>query len=158
MKPSDFGSGVWWAYCRFCQRLLGRFHNQVSVLREGRERHFMHYFSLGFNRFSVMPIYLSKLPPKSFSPPQPWAVSVPWFQWVLMKNHALRTFLPTQLLRALIVRDVDMAVGLGRWNWTKKTWRFVLSSAQANTSTVLFCVKISLKFRRRVKHGLTFDV
>jgi hypothetical protein len=30
-------------------------------------------------------------------------------------------FLPTQLLRALLVMDTDQAQALGRWNWMKKT-------------------------------------
>src|SRR5690606_19026231 len=40
---------------------LGRFHTQISVLLEGRERELLHYLRLGSKRFSVMGIYLSKL-------------------------------------------------------------------------------------------------
>ena len=38
---------------------LGRYHLQISVLEEGKEREFLHYLRAGFNRFSVMPIYIS---------------------------------------------------------------------------------------------------
>lgn len=93
---------------------LGRFHHQVSVLREGRERQFMHYFSLGFNRFSVMPIYLSKLLPKKLA----FTTSTMGSERAMVPVGSYEKImpldiLPTQLLRALIVRDVDMAVGLG---------------------------------------------
>lgn len=93
---------------------LGRFHNQVSVLREGRERHLLHYFSLGFNRFSVMPIYLSKLLPKKMAfttstmGSERAMVPVGSYEKVMPLD-----ILPTQLLRALIVLDTDAAVDLG---------------------------------------------
>ena len=93
---------------------LGRYHNQVTLLREGRERLFMHYFTLGANRFSVMPIYLSKLLPKKFAfttstmGSERAMVPVGSYEKVMPLD-----ILPTQLLRSLIVRDVDTAVGLG---------------------------------------------
>src|SRR5512139_1853562 len=39
---------------------LGRYHTQVSVLPEGRERRFMGWLSPGLDRHSVMGIYLSR--------------------------------------------------------------------------------------------------
>lgn len=93
---------------------LGRFHNQVTVLREGRERHLLHYFSLGFNRFSVMPIYLSKLFPKKL----PFSTSSMGSERAMIPVGAYEKImpldiLPTQLLRAIIVEDIDSAVDLG---------------------------------------------
>lgn len=93
---------------------LGRFHNQVTVLREGRERHFMHYFSLGFNRFSVMPIYLSKLLPKKL----PFSTSSMGSERAMVPVGSYEKImpldiLPTQLLRAIIVEDIDSATDLG---------------------------------------------
>ncbi len=40
---------------------LGRFHNQVSVLKEGRERELLGWQMPGFNKFSVKPAYASSL-------------------------------------------------------------------------------------------------
>ena len=40
---------------------LGRFDNQVSVLREGREREFIGWLSPGTKKYSTLPIYLSAL-------------------------------------------------------------------------------------------------
>lgn len=96
------------------EAFLGRFHNQVSVLREGRERLFMHYFTLGANRFSVMPIYLSKLLPKKLA----FNTSTMGSERAMVPIGSYEKImpldiLPTQLLRSLIVVDVDSAVGLG---------------------------------------------
>ena len=46
---------------------LGRYSNQVTVLREGRERPLLHYIVPGFDRFSVMPIYVSRFMKRLFS-------------------------------------------------------------------------------------------
>ncbi len=94
---------------------LGRYHLQVSVLREGRERPFLHYMVAGLNRFSVMPIYLSKL------------LSNKKFAFTTSTNGSERAMvpigsyekvmpldiLPTQLLRALVVGDTESAQKLG---------------------------------------------
>ena len=40
---------------------LGRHHHQISVLAEGREREFMGWLSPGPNKFSTIPIYVSRL-------------------------------------------------------------------------------------------------
>lgn len=93
---------------------LGRYHHQVTLLHEGRERHFMHYFSLGLNRFSVMPIYLSKLLPKKFA----FTTSTMGSERAMIPVGSYEKvmpldILPTQLLRSLIVEDNDMAVDLG---------------------------------------------
>lgn len=93
---------------------LGRFHNQVSVLLEGRDRPFLHYLRAGVNRFSVMPVYLSKLLPKSFAfttttnGSERAMVPVGSYEKIMPLD-----ILPTQLLRALIVEDMDTAINLG---------------------------------------------
>lgn len=93
---------------------LGRFHNQVSVLLEGRDRPFLHYLRVGVNRFSVMPVYLSKLLPKSFA----FTTSTNGSERAMVPVGAYEKImpldiLPTQLLRALIVEDMDTAINLG---------------------------------------------
>jgi len=94
---------------------LGRYANQISVLEEGRERHMLHYLRPGSDRFSVKNIYLSKLLPKKL------------FNFTTSTNGSERAMvpigayekvmpldvLPTQLLRALIVEDMDSAIALG---------------------------------------------
>ncbi len=94
---------------------LGRYHNQVSVLAEGRERPFLHYFTVGANRFSALPIYISHF----FSQKR--------FQFTTSTNGSERAMvpigayervmpldvLPTQLLRSLIVGDTETAQQLG---------------------------------------------
>ena len=93
---------------------LGRFHNQVSVLEEGYERPTLHFFSLGANRFSKLPIYVSHFMKKKFnfttsSNGSPRAmVPIGVFEEVMPQDY-----LPTQLLKALIVEDIVQAVELG---------------------------------------------
>ena len=94
---------------------LGRYHNQVTALAEGRDRDFMGWLSPGARKHSVMGIYLSS--------------------WFGMKPSAMTTntngseramvpvgnyervmpldILPTQLLRALLVGDTETAQALG---------------------------------------------
>lgn len=94
---------------------LGRYHNQVTALAEGRDRDFMGWLSPGAGKHSVMGIYLSS--------------------WFGMKPSAMTTntngseramvpvgnyervmpldILPTQLLRALLVGDTETAQALG---------------------------------------------
>ena len=94
---------------------LGRFVNQVSVLAEGRERPAFHFLSVGSNRFSKLPIYISKFfANKKYnftttSNGSPRAmVPIGVFEEVMPQDY-----LPTQLLRALIVEDIITAVDLG---------------------------------------------
>lgn len=94
---------------------LGRFHNQVSVLTEGRERPALHFFAPGANRFSKLPIYISqffkgkKYDFTTSTNGSPRAmVPIGLFETVMPQDY-----LPTQLLRALIVEDIISAVELG---------------------------------------------
>ncbi|OPH34482.1 Na(+)-translocating NADH-quinone reductase subunit A [Moraxella lacunata] len=94
---------------------LGRFHNQVSVLAEGRERPAFHYLTLGANRFSTLPIYISqffkgkKYAFTTSTNGSPRAmVPIGSFETVMPQDY-----LPTQLLRSLIVGDIVEAVELG---------------------------------------------
>ncbi len=94
---------------------LGRYHNQVSVLTEGREREFLGWLSPGGNKFSALPLLFSSfVKGKRFSLTtsqngSPRAmVPVGAYEQVMPLD-----ILPTQLLRALIVKDTDGAQGLG---------------------------------------------
>lgn len=95
-------------------QFLGRFHNQVSVLEEGRDRPMLHYLTAGTERFSVMPIYLSKLMNKLF----PMTTTTNGSERAMVPVGAYERVmpldvLPTQLLRALIVEDMETAINLG---------------------------------------------
>ena len=94
---------------------LGRYHTQVSVLLEGRERQMMHYLRAGVEKHSIMNVFLSKLTGKKS------------FDMSTTTNGSDRTMLPlgnferlmpldilpTQLLRALVVNDTEQAQKLG---------------------------------------------
>jgi len=94
---------------------LGRFHLQVSVLKEGREREFMHYMRAGVNKHSVLNIFLSKLTGKksfdfdtSTNGSERAMVPVAQYEKVMPLD-----ILPTQLLRAIVVGDTEIAQKLG---------------------------------------------
>lgn len=94
---------------------LGRYHNQVSVLLEGRNREFMGWLSPGFNKHSNLGIYASSWLGKKLLPmttntngSERAMVPVGSFERVVPLD-----MLPTQLLRALIVGDTEMAQALG---------------------------------------------
>ncbi|WP_367109335.1 Na(+)-translocating NADH-quinone reductase subunit A [uncultured Psychrobacter sp.] len=93
---------------------LGRFHDQVSALAEGYERPAFHFFTPGKNRFSKLPIYISQFFKKKYnfttttngSPRAMVPIGV--YEEVMPQDY-----LPTQLLRALIIEDIVTAVDLG---------------------------------------------
>jgi len=94
---------------------LGRFHSQVSVLKEGDERQLLHYLRAGKNKHSVLNIFISKLAPSRLfnfdtsTNGSPRAmVPVGNYEMVMPLD-----ILPTQLLRYLIVGDTEMAQKLG---------------------------------------------
>ena len=94
---------------------LGRGVNQVTVLEEGGERELFGYLSTGSNRFSKLNIYLSKfLPGKRFNfttttnGSERAMYPLGHFESVMPLD-----ILPQQLLRALLVGDMEMAEALG---------------------------------------------
>ena len=96
------------------EAFLGRYHLQVSVLREGRERPLFGYLSPGANRHSVMGIYLTSI----FKKKIPMATSTQGSDRAMVPIGAYEKImpldiLPTQLLRALIVGDIETAQQLG---------------------------------------------
>lgn len=94
---------------------VGRYHQQVSVLAEDRERELFHYLRPGKNKFSVFPIYISRLLGReqfdltTSANGSPRAmVPIGTYERVMPLD-----ILPTQLLRALLVEDLDSAIALG---------------------------------------------
>ena len=94
---------------------LGRYHQQITVLPVDRERKFLGWLSPGWNLFSVKKIVLSSLKPGKR------------FDFTTNLNGGVRSIvaagsyeqvmpldiLPTYLLRALAVQDIDEAEKLG---------------------------------------------
>jgi Na+-transporting NADH:ubiquinone oxidoreductase subunit A len=94
---------------------LGRYVNQITVLREGREREFLGWLTLGINRYSTLNTYLSRLTPgKRFAfstnvHGSPRAmVPIGMYERVMPFD-----LMPTFLLRAMIVDDLETAEKLG---------------------------------------------
>lgn len=94
---------------------LGRYHHQISALREGREREFLGWLKPGTDMFSTSGAYVSSLTPgRKFD-----------FTTALNGSHRHmvplgmyeRVFpfdiLPTFLLRALLIKDIGRAEELG---------------------------------------------
>ena len=94
---------------------LGRYHNQVTVLEEGRQRDRFGWLSAGVSRFSTFDIYLSQfLHGKRF----PFTTNTHGSARTLVPTGAYERvmpldILPTQLLRALIAGDLELAQQLG---------------------------------------------
>ncbi len=94
---------------------LGRYHNQLSVIKEGRERELLGWLGAGGNIFSVVPLFLSRL----FGGKK--------FDFTTTTNGSSRAMvpigvyervmpmdiLPTFLLRSLVSGDVERAEQLG---------------------------------------------
>ena len=93
---------------------LGRYHSQVSVIQEGRERQFLHYLRAGVNKHSSLPVFVSSFTKKLFNMTtstngsERAMVPVGGYEKVTALD-----ILPIQLLRSLIVGDTEMAQKLG---------------------------------------------
>lgn len=95
---------------------LGRFHQQISVIEESNEREFFGWIKpVGKNKFSALNVFISKalgkkqlnLTTSQNGSPRAM-VPVGNFEMVMPLD-----ILPTQLLRALVVKDTDAAQALG---------------------------------------------
>ena len=94
---------------------LGRYHMQVSALAEGRERVFLEWQLPGFNKFSIIPAFISNyLPRKKFSlttsqeGQKRAMVPIGMYEKIMPLDIN-----PTFLLRALLMGDTDQAQALG---------------------------------------------
>jgi Na+-transporting NADH:ubiquinone oxidoreductase subunit A len=94
---------------------LGRYHKQVTVLQEGSEREFLAFLRPGKNKFSTLRAYTSHLlhrgdfeltTSQNGSPRA--MVPIGTFERIMPLD-----ILPTPLLKALLVQDVDRARDLG---------------------------------------------
>jgi Na+-transporting NADH:ubiquinone oxidoreductase subunit A len=97
-------------------RHLGRYHTQLSVIAEERERHFLAWIQPGWNRHSSHNVFVSslfrrkaKFPLTTSQQGSPRAmVPIGSFSRVVPLD-----ILPTILLRSLVVGDTDKAQGMG---------------------------------------------
>lgn len=94
---------------------LGRYHQQVSVIEEGDHREFLGWQKPGFDKYSLTKIFASAINPSqkfaltsSTGGSERAMVPMGTYERVMPLD-----ILPTQLLRALIVRDTDAAQELG---------------------------------------------
>lgn len=94
---------------------LGRFHNQVSALREGTDRELFGLVMPGANKFSITNLYVAALNRRrkfelttSTGGSERAMVPIGSFEEVMPLD-----ILPTQLLRSLLVGDIDNAIKLG---------------------------------------------
>ncbi|MFH1570765.1 MAG: Na(+)-translocating NADH-quinone reductase subunit A [Gemmatimonadota bacterium] len=94
---------------------LGRYHLQVSALREGRNRVFLEWQKPGFGKYSVKRVYASALAGRKLfefttsTEGSPRAmVPVGSYERVMPLD-----ILPTFLLRALVIGDIERAQELG---------------------------------------------
>jgi Na+-transporting NADH:ubiquinone oxidoreductase subunit A len=105
---SGYRAAGWGAY-------LGRYHVQVAALQEGRQRKLLGWISPGLNSYSVTNAFVSSLnrsrrfdltTTQNGSPRA--MVPIGSYERIMPLD-----ILPTQLLRALLVGDTDMAQQLG---------------------------------------------
>jgi Na+-transporting NADH:ubiquinone oxidoreductase subunit A len=94
---------------------LGRYDQQVSVLREGRKREFLGWIMPGAKRFSIFPAFLSSLLPRR---PLAMTTSTNGSRRPIIPNGQYERVMamdlvPSYLLRALAVGDIERAEELG---------------------------------------------
>lgn len=94
---------------------LGRYDQQITVLEEGRRREFMGWLTPGTDKFSVVKTHLGALVPgKRF----PFTTSTHGSKRAIVPIGMYEKvmpfdLMPTQLLKSLLMRDVEVAERLG---------------------------------------------
>jgi Na+-transporting NADH:ubiquinone oxidoreductase subunit A len=94
---------------------LGRFHNQITVLAEDRARTWLGWLKPGRGRYSALNLFWSR---RRRGEPVALGTSLQGSPRAMVPIGAYERvmpldLLPTQLLRALLVEDLDTAVALG---------------------------------------------
>ena len=94
---------------------LGRFHRQITILKEGREREFIGWMLPGGNKFSTIPIFLSSLFGKkkfafttTTNGEEREMVPIGMYERIMPLD-----IMPTFLLRAMEIGDLERAEQLG---------------------------------------------
>jgi Na+-transporting NADH:ubiquinone oxidoreductase subunit A len=94
---------------------LGRYHRQVCLIREGRDRELLGWLAPGLGKFSASRTFLSTLLPRrrfafntSTNGSRRAIIPVGLYERVMPMD-----LLPTPLLRALVMQDVERAEELG---------------------------------------------
>ncbi len=94
---------------------IGRYFNQISVISDQVKQDFFGWTMPGFDKFSIFPTFFSRFIKKRFfnlntglNGGRRAMVPIGAYEKVMPLDT-----LPTQLLRALLVKDSDMAMGLG---------------------------------------------
>jgi Na+-transporting NADH:ubiquinone oxidoreductase subunit A len=93
---------------------VGRYHHQISVIEENSDREFLGWQGPGFDKYSIKNTYAGKGLKKAFDfhtntyGSRRAIVPVGLFEGVVPLD-----ILPTQLLKAIITKDTDLAVALG---------------------------------------------
>jgi len=95
---------------------LGRFHQQISVLKEGRDREFMGWQKPGFDKFSITPAYASAM--ASDGQRYPMTTNTNGSKRAIVPTGTYEKVMPldiepTFLLRALVTGDTEQAQLLG---------------------------------------------
>lgn len=94
---------------------LGRFHQQITVLPEGGDRHFLGWLSPGFNLYSLKNIVASKFfPNKTFA----FSTTLNGDRRPIVPSGSYEAVMPldilaTPLMRALAISDVEESEKLG---------------------------------------------
>jgi Na+-transporting NADH:ubiquinone oxidoreductase subunit A len=94
---------------------LGRYHQQVSAIREEREKKFLDWLLPGFDKYSVKPLFAAALLPTRVLP---FGSSSHGSQRAMVPIGAFEKVMPldvkiTWLLRSLLAGDTEMAQQLG---------------------------------------------
>ena len=93
---------------------LGKYSRQITIIKEDKEKHFFGWIKPQPNKFSVMPVHCQHLAFKLFdltsnlSGGRRAMVPTGVFETLMPQDY-----LPTQLLRSLLVMDTDVAQSLG---------------------------------------------
>lgn len=120
---------------------LGRFHLQISVVKEGREKELFGWVMPGKDKFSITRTTLGHfMKRKLFN----FSTDTNGGERAMVPIGNYERVMPLDILPTMLLRDLLAGIPTARrrwavWNWMKKTWRFAPTYVPASTNMARHC-------------------
>jgi Na+-transporting NADH:ubiquinone oxidoreductase subunit A len=120
---------------------LGRFHLQISVVKEGREKELFGWVMPGKDKFSITRTTLGHfMKRKLFN----FSTDTNGGERAMVPIGNYERVMPLDILPTMLLRDLLAGIPTARrrwavWNWMKKTWRFAPTYVPASMNMARHC-------------------
>lgn len=135
------GSVLSGTHARGPHAFLGRFHLQISVVKEGREKELFGWVMPGKDKFSITRTTLGHfMKRKLFN----FSTDTNGGERAMVPIGNYERVMPLDILPTMLLRDLLAGIPIAHrrwavWNWMKKTWRFAPTCVPASMNMARRC-------------------